>query len=206
MSLINKLYRKGPDLYFYKRIFFLRKKTSDICSFLKSKYNREILYATLVSWDMNSRGAKMKSFEEFSSNLFSCSNEFERIEDIEKSHNFDFEILRPQLIDTYEKLNVMRTQAQLVSNSKLLHFLFPDFLLPMDRKNTRVYFYGYTNESINKYLEIIELSFDMMNKIPDLNNYIGDGWNTSVPKLIDNAIILKVGTSTSKNKISDLEK
>ena len=72
MPEFNRRYRKGPSLYFYKRLLTLRRGCPRIGSFLSNNYHLEILYALLVSWDMDSRGAKMKFFDEFKGNLLSC--------------------------------------------------------------------------------------------------------------------------------------
>src|SRR3989338_8750284 len=61
-------YREGPDLYFYRRLMELRKKSSLEVLF-DDNYFFELLYATLTAWDMNARGAKMKYFDEFKENL-----------------------------------------------------------------------------------------------------------------------------------------
>jgi len=65
----------------------------------------------------------------------------------------------------------------------------------MDRANTLSYFYGNTSESLDKYIEIIKFSFEIMKKPENWENYLDNGWNTTVPKMIDNAIILWVGKS-----------
>ena len=84
----------------------------------------------------------------------------------------------------------MKTGGKLVSNSKLLHFLFPSLLMPMDRANTLSDFYRNAGESINKYIEITKFCFEITNMPENWENYLGNGWNTTVPKMMDNAIIL----------------
>ena len=86
-------------------------------------------------------------------------------------------------------------KAKLVSNSKTLHFLFPNLLMPMDGLHTLTYFYHNTSESSDKYMELIKLSLEIMGKDSEENwkKCLGNGdkwWNTTVPKMIDNAIIL----------------
>lgn len=39
----------------------------------------ELLYATLVSWDMNSRGAKMEYFDGFKQSILSCGTRFSEL-------------------------------------------------------------------------------------------------------------------------------
>lgn len=192
---INERYRSGPDLYFYKRLNHLRNGSKSIEAFLRDDYNIEILYATLVAWDMNSRSAKMKYFSDFKSNILSCLDHFKELEGFEDKLNLNLEKLVSSLKSTYERLDLMKTKGKLVSNSKLLHFLFPKILVPMDRNNTLFYFYGNTNESVNKYVEITELSFEILNMSESWEKFLDNGWNTSIPKMIDNAVILLVGKS-----------
>ena len=193
---INSSYRAGPSLYFYRRVLALRRNCPKISTFLSIDYNLEILYAVLVSWDMNSRGAKLKYFDDFKSALISCCPELEAIEN--ELETFDIpqenEILE-LLKKAFLKLELMETSSRLVSNSKCLHFLFPSLCMPMDRTNTLHYLYGNTNESPKRYLDIIRFSFEVMQQSLQFDKYLDDLWNQSVPKLIDNAIILLQGRS-----------
>ena len=144
---------------------------------------------------MNSRGSKMKYFDEFKANIVSCLNQFKLIENFEKNSNTNSVRLISTLRNTYENLSLMKTGGKLVSNSKLLHFLFPKLFMPMDGMNTLSYFYGNTGESLNKYIEIIKLSYEIISRPENWENYLDNNWNTTVPKMIDNAIILLVGKS-----------
>ena len=194
ISDINIRYRTGPDFYFYKKSIELRRKSQNIEHFINNDQNIEILYATLVSWDMNSRGAKMKYFDDFKKNILSCAPEFQQLEEIERSNQIDIYRLLRLLNTTYNKLDLMKTNSKLVSNSKLLHFLFPTICMPMDRNNTLMYFYNNTSESENKYLEIIQFSHELIKNNQNFSALVDSGWNTSIPKMIDNAILLINGT------------
>jgi len=192
ISRINQVYRTGPSLYFYHRTIELRRKHSTISEFLSSDYCIEIIYATLVSWDMNSRGAKMKDFGEFRDNLRANRTAFEKIESL--SVNFSYNNAGSVLecmSDMYDSLELMQTGGRLVSNSKCLHFLFPKVCLPMDRKNILTKVYGNTNESKKKFTELLELSYDILGRIPDRSHYLDQRWNMFETKLVDNAILLK---------------
>ena len=193
---INSRYRSGPSLYFYRRVLALRREFPNVNTFLSKDHNLEILYAVLVSWDMNSRSAKMKYFDDFKVSLISCRPELEAIEN--KLANFDItqedEMLR-LLKNAYSNLEMMKTARRLVSNSKCFHFLFPSLCMPMDRVNTLQYLFNNTNESIDRYLDIIRFQFEVMRQSVQFEKYLDDHWNQSVPKLIDNAIILLRGIS-----------
>lgn len=198
----NRIYRSGPDLYFYKRVLFLNRQAKSLHDFISSDYNLEIIYATLVAWDMNSRGAKMKYFNEFKENIVSLEKSFreiwgQKIENIKDSGSF-----LSFIGDIYEKLHVMKGKDRFVSNSKLLHFIFPNLLMPMDRSNTLVYFYKHTNESKEKYLDLIKWSYDMA-MIDGIrwSGFFDDGWNSTIPKILDNAVIIKNDISVKKMPI-----
>jgi hypothetical protein len=193
---INKRYRKGPSLYFYKRITALRKQHSSIESFLSDEYALEILYATLVSWDMNSRGAKMKFFDDFKKSLRSAKRELCDVENY--ASTFDANSPKQMLTclrQAFSKLTLMETEGRLVSNSKCLHFLFPSICSPMDRSNTLKYLYVNTNESENKFIEITDFSFEIMCETDNCRQFLDDLWNISLPKMIDNAILLLMNQS-----------
>lgn len=198
ISDINISYRKGPDLYFYRRVFALR-QTSSITEFLSNNYNVEILYATLVSWDMNSRAAKMKYFDEFKKSLHENIDNFKEIDSIYPNGYDNKTELIEKLGNIYDNLSLMNTSCRLVSNSKVLHFLFPKLLMPMDGSNTLEYFYNNTGESKKKYLEIMEICIEIMQRPYDWTMHLDDIWNTTIPKMIDNAVILLHGKSIKNN-------
>ena len=191
ISEINQRYRNGPELYFYRRLQNLRNEALTLEQFITSQYNLEILYATLVAWDMNSRAAKMKYFDEFKTNLLEASNELYSLENLFLNNNYDFTELSSLLRAVYIKLHLMTTSKRLVSNSKVLHFLFPNILIPIDKKNTLMYLYESKYESIDRYLEIIKFSLGIISLPENWQNYLDNKWNFSIPKIIDNAIILR---------------
>jgi hypothetical protein len=192
-------YRSGAELFFYKRVIALRKDKQKIADFVSDRYSMEIMYATLVAWDMNMRAAKLLYFDEFDKNIKSCLPILETIErtamGIEPA---GYERLLPLLQETYQRMKLMKTESRFVSNAKCLHFLFPSLLMPMDRKNTLNYLFGNTNESVERYIEAVRFSFEIMRQPITFEEYIDDDWNQCIPKLIDNAIILLVGASLKK--------
>lgn len=170
----------------YRESISLRNNAENIEAFLANDYNLEILYATLASWGMNRRRAKMKCFDDFQGNIRGCLNLLTQLEHLQQNQ----QKFLPTLRQTYQSLELMKTNGRLVSNSKLLHFLFPKTLMPMDTIHTLVYFYGNTGESINKYIEIVKLSFEVMALDEHWERYLDEQWNTTIPKMIDNAIFL----------------
>jgi len=185
-----KLFGVGYRLRLYRRLLGTRAQYPSVEQFLMRDAHIRLLRDTLEAWGMDTRGARMKSFDEFKPSVASCIGELNHLEESGQSHQFSAPFRR-DLRATYENLDVMLSMAKLVANAKLLHFLFPELLMPMDRKHTLSYFYGYTShQSLWKYLEIVELSFEIMGLSENWSAYLDDQWNTTVPKLIDNAVVV----------------
>jgi len=182
-------YRKGPDLYFYKRLMDLRGKSSLEILF-SDNYFIELLYITLTAWDMNARGAKMKYFDEFKENILKNEALFINLVNYKLAQIISEQFLeiKSKLGELYDYLHLMKTGGRLVSNSKIMHFILPDLVMPMDRQNTLRFFFGYTMESKNKFLDIFECSHFIAKRL-NLNEFLNDEWNRSIPKIIDNAVI-----------------
>jgi hypothetical protein len=93
--------------------------------------------------------------------------------------------------EVYGDLNLMETGGRLVSNSKTMHFMLPDLVMPMDRQNTLNFFYGNTGESPEKFMDIMDCAYQVAQR-SDLRRYLDKKWNQSIPKVIDNAIISRM--------------
>ena len=198
---IDREYRHGPSLHFYGRIISLRREAETLSRFLGRLENIEYLYATLGLWDMNTRGAKMKDFDPFmrilqanESNLLALESLFPTsIGGMDSDHVE--KILKP-LRAVYLGMKLMQTNRRLVSNSKILHFMFPEFLMPMDNNHTLRYLTNGESEvprvSWNKYWEITRFGFDTMQRLAGEDVGFDEGFNKTLPKVIDNVIILTV--------------
>lgn len=192
-------YRKGPSLYFYKRTMDLRRSMRLNELFDQPDRFVELIYATLVAWDMDSREAKMKYFDEFKSSILENKERFIQLSSyrLESLSGMTLGEVRMRLGQIYDNLHVMLSSAKLVSNSKVMHFILPDLVMPMDRKHTLTYFFGNTNESNGLFLKIFGFSHEIAKKT-DLRQFLDGEWNLSVPKVIDNAIICKANPEYHK--------
>lgn len=182
---------KGPDLYFYKKTIFKSKNSKKLDNLLKKNSQfLELIYATLVAWGMNSRSAKMVYFDNFQKNILDNKRKFIKLSEYElhKIKESDLTEVKNKLKDLFLGLNMMYSKGRIVSNSKLMHFILPKLVMPIDGKYTLTFFYNNTGESKDKFLEIFEFSWQIANKL-DLNKYVDSEWNQTIPKIIDNAIM-----------------
>ena len=93
-------------------------------------------------------------------------------------------------------MEIMKYRRRIVGVSKAMHFLLPDLVMPIDSTYTMPYFYGTNkyNEKAEKefqnYLDIFTRTHRIRNNLKLTDSDVKGGeWNTSIPKLIDNAII-----------------
>lgn len=194
----NECYRSGDDLELYRNIIELHRETADIGKLLERKGFINLLRRTLVAWNMDQRGAKLATEAELEKSILQTKPSLLRLYQY-KLHELT-EKTADQTRSTLELifggLKVMRSKRRIVGVSKTLHFLIPDLVMPIDSTYTMEAIYGYNKYSDNLKKEANDFIniFDKTVKIAkDLNlisaDVTGDQWNTSVPKLIDNAII-----------------
>jgi len=192
-------YNHGPSLYFYERTNDeVKKNKNSLENLLSNDQFIELIYATLTSWGMDSRGAKMKAFDEFRKTILDNKQKFlelskYRLEDISTKEMKDVE---NKLQNLFDNLHVMESKSELVANSKIMHFILPDLVMPMDRTNTLQFFYENSNiyNPKAKFLEVFEASWmiakGMIAKEMNLKSYVSEkGLYRSIPKVIDGAII-----------------
>jgi hypothetical protein len=118
ISEINRRYRSGPDLYFYRWLLAARREARDVRIFLQHDWNLEILYATLVAWDMNSRAATLEYFDEFRASLLSNVEELQRLEGLFSGRPLRQDAILTVLEKIYSNLHLMKTRGRLVSNQR----------------------------------------------------------------------------------------
>ena len=93
------------------------------------------------------------------------------------------------LIDT---MKVVSNRARLVAGTKTLHHLLPDLVPPMDRAWTGVFF-GFTPLDFQNHqeeiLSVAFVGFAAAAAVAKPSRLVGNGWRTSLSKVVDNAMI-----------------
>ena len=194
----NKAYRSGHDLGFYREIIAMHREYGDLQTLIENDLFLKKLYETLEQWDMNKRGARMVSFDSFVNSVRFWKRsliglyEYKLYEDIESEFSAIYEVLEK----VFCNLKVMESKRKIVGVSKALHFLLPDLIMPIDGKYTMEAFFGYNKYSnvakdeFKTFKNVFKRTFEIADHL-QLTPVDVDGvlWKTSVPKLIDNAVI-----------------
>lgn len=169
----------------------------NIISLLRSHDFLKDIYNTLLFFGMNSRGAKLKSFEDFVSTLISNIEKIGLISNFELESITDIQLqeVKPILKELFYSLDIMESSSKLVGFSKTMAHIIPDLIPPIDRQNINNFFYGntslpnYSNGEFNRFWNIF-LKFQYISEKLQLSKDSRkfEGFNSSIPKIIDNAI------------------
>ena len=172
----------------YQKALLARRRAKNAADFVASDGNLHLAWEMLDAWGMNARSAKLKHGADFLQSIRACAG---TLGAADKATAASDQAFRQALAQLYGQLHVMQTSLRLVSNAKLLHLLYPDRLMPIDGQHTLAYLYGHQGaQSAKRYLEIVQFQQEILAVEIDWRTYLDDAWNTTPPKLIDNAIII----------------
>lgn len=203
----------GPSVYFYRKVIEMVRRSTNYERLINDNRFIEYTYATLASWGMHRmgpKGPKMEDYVIFRNSILSNKPiiiELSEYKLCDLEHD-ERDLIKEKINRLFNNLEVMRSDSKLVGNSKVIHYLLPDLCPPVDREYTLRFFYGSLtskntpsfdkNEATGLFLEIFDYFFEIYKKLSlKLEDYdLNKTFNTSIPKIIDNAII---GFVRSKN-------
>lgn len=147
---------------------------------------------TLHEWGIGKRASRLVSLPEFGDRLSDCSeaiSDFEhlRLDDPE----LDISLTATRLWQLIERLGVVQNVSLIVPGTKTLHHLLPDLVPPMDRAWTGSFFrwsMGAPRYERSTFIRTFS-SFAKIAQAADPSFYVGEGWRTSLTKILDNAVI-----------------
>jgi len=188
----------GPSNYFHFKTLKLLREHQSVTQAIQDSNYLDSLYAMLASWGMHRMGptgAKLAEMEELKKSLSRHARSIQELEyliitEIEKEQ---VEHVVHLLWNIISNLKIGLARTKIVAGSKALHHLLPDLIPPIDRQYTLRFFYN--NTSLNRGDEIAfremyprfhQIAVSCESKI---ESRLGRGMNTSITKVIDNAIV-----------------
>jgi len=205
-EFVNKNYRLGDKgLLYYKKVIGFHKKYGDIKGLLRDEDFLKTIYETLKAWNMNQRGARLKSLPEIKKSILNLEDDISWLSnyELDSLKEAELEEVLNKLKKVFINLKPMKSRTQIVGTSKLMHFLLPNLVMPIDRKYTLSFL-----SLGHNYWKDIRAEFDEFKKVfiifyryaekfsLTVDDTDDQTWNLSVPKIIDNAII---GVQKSNN-------
>jgi len=201
-AYVKKYYDRQKDFsnssyYFHMRVIETIRTSRTYKELFKDRIFLELVYATLSTWglDRMDGSARLVEFDIFQKSILDNLSLLEKLTCYKINNLSDTEEqqVKDKLSILFDNLKVMAKKAKLVGVSKALHHLLPDLVPPIDRKYTLDFFYGNANygekDQKEKFLAIFD-KFRFISRELNLTEKDQSGqWDTSIPKLIDNAII-----------------
>lgn len=199
VNLHNDKYRDDTDSKrFYLSLIDKYRQAQDYKDLFKDDSYIRLVYKTLDSWDLNKRGARLADFHSFEHSIqrnveqLSILSKY-RLECLKQE---DLDPLFSKLWSLFSNLVIMDTHSKIVGLSKTLHFLLPHLVMPIDRRYilSLLYLGGrYSKEAKREFNDFKDIFRAYIRLAQHINLSADDvdsiGWNTSIPKMIDNAII-----------------
>jgi len=216
-SHVDEFYNKelytGPSIYFHKKVIEMINNSKNYQELLENNQFIEYLYASLTSWGLHrmDRKVQLEDFCEFKKSIQKNVDSLKNLS-IHKLHELDDdtkEKITPRLSSLFRNLKVMKKGRLLIGNSKTLHHLLPNLILPIDQ-HTLNFFYEEKKEKLSNikiyreaggskekqekiFLEIFNGSHLISKKLDLKTVYFErkdkEYFTTSILKLIDNVII-----------------
>ncbi|TFG11203.1 MAG: hypothetical protein EU535_07520 [Promethearchaeota archaeon] len=162
----------------------------------------EYIYATLATWGMDRlfKSASLQEFHKFKQSAIHHKELLEKLASfkINQLDEKSLKEIKKDILELFNNLIIMRSDSKIVGLSKTLHHFLPELILPIDRKYTINFFYkdnlkGYPNinknDEENMFISIFEQSYYICKELNLTKADLKNKWDTSIPKLIDNAII-----------------
>ncbi len=162
----------------------------------------DYLYATLASWGLHRMGpgkAKLSELGELKSSFLEQRRRIEQLQPlrIEDLRDEDVDEVASSIWEVLRELHVGVGETLLVANSKALHHLLPSLVPPIDRNYTLMFFVGRPYIYRGRDGDYFRALFPLFREIAvrcreDIKQRIKTPWegmNTSVTKVIDNAIL-----------------
>ena len=194
----NETYRSGHDLLSYLKIIDAHRSVRNINQLIEDDDFIRTIYETLKLWNMNQQGAKLEAYQTIKESILNCQDYLDEVYGAQLNIISSKELanLKDTLFLLFRDMKIMKSKRRIVGVSKTMHFLLPDLIMPVDGKYTMNAFFGYNKLSKTATAEFDDMFF-ILKRFHDiackfelsLNDCSQTGWNTSVPKLIDNAII-----------------
>jgi hypothetical protein len=192
----------GPSVYFHLKTIESLSRHPTAVDALGDDTFFDHLYATLASWGLHRMGpgnAKLRNIDELKASFRAQASNIEQMQQLQIDR-LDPGTVRQVANAAWEimaSLKVGIGQTLLVANSKALHHLLPGLIPPIDRSYTLKFFVGRTYIYQGRDGDYFRILYPLLQEIAvrcsgEIHSFVAtpaEGMNTSVTKVIDNAIL-----------------
>lgn len=189
----NCPFQKYGQFEYHNNTIRIRRTHDSVSEALKDDSFLKSLYSTLEAWGLGTRASNLKEFPKFVASLRSKEKQLSDLDNILiDDKDLNVSSIMKKLLNLIFSLDIVDNKAKLVSSTKTLHHILPDLVVPIDRAYTQSFFGWQNPEFQYNQKDCFEKAFKAFVWVARQTNpeqYVGEGWNTSRTKVIDNAII-----------------
>lgn len=185
-------FTKFGQFEYHVKTIKLRRRLGSAKAAVEDRDFRSSLYETLRAWQIGTRKSQIKPFAEFEQALQAQLGDIVALDGLAIDDDTIDAQARNLLRRLILGLGIVRNETQVVPNSKALHHILPELVVPMDRAYTQRFFRWPNPKFQYQSEECVTDAFGQFRKIAKavpLKNYVTGGWHTSRTKVIDNAIV-----------------
>lgn len=189
----NIPFRKYGQFEYHIAAIEMRKEMSDALTAVSNPDFIKMLWDVLRSWGIGSRGSNLVRFTDFMASFGESLEDYIELDNMKIDEYIGTEeVVVKKIYSLIDSLSIVTNKTKLVPCSKALHHIFPELIVPMDRRYTQVFFMFNNQEFQDNQYEVFKQAYKTFIRIARSvkpEQYVGHGWNTSQTKVIDNAII-----------------
>jgi len=189
----NVPFNKYGQFEFHLKTIEMRNSSTDALSAVKDPNFIKQLWNVLKAWGIGSRGSHLVAFSDFMASLQDTLREYQDLDVIRIDGNGNSEKHTIERIcSLVDSLSIVNNKTKIVPCSKALHHIYPNLIVPMDRRYTQAFFMIDNQEFQDNQFKVLKNAIKTFMRIARSikpEKYVGKGWNTSQTKVIDNAII-----------------
>jgi hypothetical protein len=186
-------FSKPDQLAFHRQTINARRACQTACDAVDDLVFAQALHNTLKAWGIGSRGSRLCGLTAFQAALVAAKPSLQALDRLRiDDPMLDAEHVSNALWSIIENLRIVEN-APLVAGTKTLHHVLPELIPPMDRAYTQQFF-GWHNPQFQygqeKCFKKAFLALAPVSRLVNARQYVGGHqWNTSVTKVLDNAVV-----------------
>ena len=170
-----------------------RRELGSVLNAINDKLFLDHLYRTLQIWGIGTRAPIFRPYGEFVAALRAQRAEIGALERLSiDDHALDVNAVGDQIWNLINTLKFAENRTQLVPGTTALHHLLPELIVPINRPYTQRFFRWQESKLHRAKSSCFAEAFVAFAAIARQTNpaqYIDNGWNSSLTKVIDNALV-----------------
>jgi len=186
-------FKRSGQYEFHRETVDLRAAAGSADAALRDPRFIDALYRTLRAWGIGLRQSRLAAQSAFAAALHRSASDIAAFDGMTLGDaHLDASVVSDRLWRLIDTLGIVENEAKLVAGTKALHHLIPNLVVPIDREFTGSFF-GWHRPELQyrqgRCLTQALVAFARIARAVDPRQYVGNGWNTSSTKVIDNALV-----------------